>query len=417
MKIQIKSKLKYIAALVLCASALFLCCAFAVRLPRGVYVNGCDVGGMTYAAAKSRLRRAVEEDLKTKRLRICADERVYEYTFPEIDYSDGFDFTLTQIKRGGSYFSPVHYFLNGAEEIAEYICSGGDRATQEPYATFSAEGEPFEYFDGADGVLCDRKKLLEDISRSLNGAFEEVSVCATVIPRKGTVEEVKERTRKLYSFTTYFDGDNLDRSENIRLAAQKINGSVVESGEIFSFNSTVGARTESNGFKQAKIIEDGKFVLGYGGGVCQASTTLYNAAILSGLEVVEYHPHSLQVNYVAPSRDAMVSGTYFDLKFKNNRDCPVYLRASATANSVTCTVYGKSDGYDYSFLSTVSEVIPRPQAVVVKGEEQKVISYGRDGTVSEGYLVKTKNGEEECVLVRKDKYLAVADVVQETEGE
>lgn len=402
-----------ITALVLFASAVFFCCGFSLKLPRGTFVNGTDVGGLTRAAAKSVLRRGVEEELKTKRLHICADERIFTYAFPEIDYADTFDELLPKITRGGEYSAPVTYRLNGKEEIIDGICAALYRAAVEPYAVFNAEGDPFTYFNGSDGVECDRARLSADIDKSLEGGFEQVRICTRVIKRQFTTEDIKARTGKIYSFTTFFDADNTDRSGNIRLAAEKINGSTVESGATFSFNSTVGARTEENGFKPAKIIEDGKFVLGFGGGVCQVSTTLYNAALLSGLDIVEYHPHSLQVGYVAPSRDAMVSGSYFDLRFKNNRLTPIYVRVNCGLGSITCTVYGESDGYKYSLKSTVTNTVPRPQAVIVEGDEDKILTYGRDGTESEGYLVKSgANGEETCTLIRKDKYRAVADVVQ-----
>ncbi len=407
--------LKIFAALVFIASALFLCCGFTGRLPRGVTVNGVEVGGMTINAAKSALRRGVEDGLKQKRLRICADERVYEYSYPEIDYKDSFTDTLLSVKKSGEYFAPVHYFLNGAEEIATNICADCSRPAVEPYAAFNTAGEAFTYFEGSDGIECDRAKLLDDISSSLNGDFQDVHICSRVVTRVQTVEDVKAHTRRLYSFTTYFDADNTDRSSNIRLAAQKINGTVIDSGGVFSFNGAVGARTEENGFKSAKIIENGKFVQGVGGGVCQVSTTLYNAALLSGLDVVEYHPHSLQVSYVAPSRDAMVSGNYFDLKFRNNRKTPIYIRVNCTLNSVCCTVYGEGDGYSYSFSSRVTASLPRPEPVVVQGDEDKIISYGREGTESEGYLIKQRGGEEISELIRKDKYTAVADVIQQAQ--
>ena len=401
-----------ITALVLFASAVFFCCGFSLRLPRGTFVNGTDVGGLTRTAAKSTLRRGVEEELKTKRLHICADERIFTYVFPEIDYADTFDELLPKITRGGEYSAPVTYRLNGKDEIIDGICATLYRAAVEPYAVFNEEGDPFTYYSGSDGVECDRARLSADIDKSLAGGFEQVRICTRVIKRRLTTEDIKNRTQKIYSFTTYFDADNTDRSGNIRLAAGKINGCTVESGAVFSFNGTVGARTEGNGFKPAKIIEDGKFVLGFGGGVCQVSTTLYNAALLSGLDIVEYHPHSLQVGYVAPSRDAMVSGNYFDLKFKNNRLTPIYVRVNCGLGSITCTVYGESDGYKYSLKSTVTNTLPRPQAVIVEGDEDKILTYGRDGTESEGYLVKSGKDGETCTLIRKDKYRAVADVVQ-----
>ncbi len=411
-----KSLLKLITnitALVLFASAVFFCCGFSVRLPRGVYVNGTSIGGYTRTEAKRVLRRQIESGLKTKHLHICADERVYAYTFPEIDYSDNFDELLPTITKSGEYFGTVTYRLNGKDEIIDNICADIYRAPTEPYAVFNGEGDPFTYFEGSDGVECDRVRLSNDIDKSLKGSFADVRICTRVVKCRLSTEDIKARTGKLYSFTTFFDANNTDRSGNIRLAAEKINGCAVESGGEFSFNKTVGARTEESGFKPAKIIEDGKFVMGYGGGVCQVSTTLYNAALLSGLDIVEYHPHSLQVSYVAPSRDAMVSGTYFDLKFKNNRLTPVYVRVNCNLGSITCTIYGESDGYNYSFLSKVTNTLPRPEAVVVEGDEDKIISYGRDGTESEGYLVKSGRDGETCLLLRKDKYKAVADVIQQ----
>ena len=401
-----------ISALSLIAGALFLCAAFSTRLPRGVIVNGVDIGGLTYSCAEKILRQGVEESLKEKRLRICAGELHYEYTFPEIYYADNFSEGLKNITAKGEYSLPVQYYLNGAESIAEYICRDCERTVVQPYAVFNYDGEPFTYYEGCDGVKADKNKLLEDISLSINGGWEEVNVDLKEVKHKESLEDVKLRTVKLYSFTTYFDAGNSERSSNIRLAAGKINGTVLKSGECFSFNKTVGARTEENGFKQAKIIEDGKFVLGFGGGVCQVSTTLYNAAILSGLKIEEYHPHSLAVSYVAPSRDAMVSGSYSDLRFSNDNNTPVYIRVKCTQNSICCTFYGESDGYNYSFKSEIIGSIPRPDDEEVEGDEDKILSYGRDGTLSLGYLVKERDGEQVEELIRKDKYAPVKEVRQ-----
>lgn len=401
-----------IAALVLFAGAAFFCFGFAYRLPRGVTVNGTDVGGLTRAEAKNLLRERETERLKDKRLRIYAGERVFEYVYPEINFTDGFEETLGRINRKGNYTAVTAYYLNGESEIVRYICDGIDREPQEPYCTFNLSGEPFTYYGGKGGLRCDRDKLSEDIKNALSGGFGDVRVAVEEIPVKGSVGQLVKNTVKLCGFTTYFDGTNTERAANIRLAASKLNGVSVGAGEVFSFNGTVGARTAENGFKQAKIIENGKFVAGYGGGVCQVSTTLYNAAALSGLEICEYHPHSLRVSYVEPSRDAMVSGSYFDLKFKNNRLTPVYIRVNCTLNSITCVIYGAEDGYKYEFRSAVTGSVPRPPAVTVEGEEDGVISYGWDGTLSESVLLKIKDGKEYTVFERKDRYAPSADVVQ-----
>lgn len=403
-------------ALVVLASAVFFCCAFQRRLPKGVTVNGISIGRLTPYSAREKLRESTANELKEKRLHIYAGEQVYEYAYPEINFSDCFGDIIASIRKKGEYFAPVNYYLCGAEEIADYICNDNTKAVKEPYCVFNLTGEPFTYYEGVSGVESDRQQLLEDISASLNGDFKDVKLKTHTIKPQGSLNEVKENTKLLYTFTTYFDGSNTDRSANIRLAGSKINGTTLRSGESFSFNSTVGARTAENGFKRAKIIQNGKFVQGYGGGVCQVSTTLYNAVLLSGLEIEEYHPHSLQVSYVAPSRDAMVSGSYFDLKFKNNRKTPIYIRVNCTFSSITCSVYGKSDGYSYELRSNVLGTVPRPPCVEVEGDEDTVLSYGRDGLISQGVLVRKKDGKESFAVIRKDKYLPVADIVQVKRG-
>lgn len=222
---------------------------------------------------------------------------------------------------------------------------------------------------------------------------------------------------QLSAFTTYFDADNAERCHNIALAAKTLDKTVICAGECFSFNAAVGARTAENGYKKAKVIEDGRFVLGIGGGVCQVSTTVYNAAVLAGLEICELHAHSLQVGYVPPSRDAMVSGTTCDLRFKNARQTPVLMRVLCGDGCICCAFYGKSDGLSYSFLSKEIEIVPRPAAVLVEGDDERVISFGRDGLISEGYVFVSDGVTSEILRVRRDRYLAVPDVVQKKRAE
>ena len=145
------------------------------------------------------------------------------------------------------------------------------------------------------------------------------------------------------SYTTYYDAQETSRSQNIMIAAGLIDGVTIQPYGEFSFNQTVGRRTQEAGFKQAKIIVGGEYVLGVGGGVCQVSTTVYNAALKSGLTVTEFHPHSLQVGYVAPSRDAMVS-TQSDLRFHNPHPFPVRLETTAKDGRLQVRFLGERDG-------------------------------------------------------------------------
>ena len=216
---------------------------------------------------------------------------------------------------------------------------------------------------------------------------------------------------KISAYTTYFNQNEGGRCENIAIAASLIDGIVVQAYGEFSFNQTVGKRTEDAGFQSAKIIVDGEYVLGVGGGVCQVSTTLYNAALKSGLDVIEYHPHSLRVGYVAPSRDAMVSNVS-DLKLFNPHPFPVYLSARLENGSVKITFYGKNQGVRYEICSRVLEEISPPPPIVKEGDKEEILRAAMNGVRSEMYLECYKG---ETLLSRKrlrrDEYRAIQGII------
>ena len=216
---------------------------------------------------------------------------------------------------------------------------------------------------------------------------------------------------RISSYCTYFNTEEKGRCENLSIAASLIDGTTIQAYGEFSFNKTVGRRTAEAGFQQAKIIVNGAYVLGVGGGVCQVSTTLYNAALLSGLVVAEYHPHSLQVGYVPPSRDAMVSSCS-DLKLYNPYGFAVRLRVTVNSGSVTAKFLGERKGYDYAIVSQVLGQTPPPAPIVKDGEEDGILRAEKNGVKSESYLETYQNG----VLVsrkrlRKDEYLAIQGIV------
>lgn len=392
---------------ILCVSALlagiiFCMCGFTAAVPRGVTVNGVEVGGKTMRAAVRKVRDVIEEELKSKTLTIVAADREYNFTYPEISYKDNLNEVLRGAKRKGKYTAEITYYLCGLNEIASGICANECIERVEPYAIFQTSGTPFEYFEGNDGrqVDCDRMKA--DISNSLKGGFEPVKLHYFTLFRKTGLDTVKTNTRLLGRYTTSFDATNANRASNVRLAAALLNGVVVESGKTFSFNQTVGARLPERGFKSAKIIENGEYVEGVGGGVCQVSTTLYNAALLSGMTVTEYHPHSLAVGYVPPSRDAMVSGSSCDLKFKNPSAYPVYIRSRTQDGTVTFELYGKSDGAIYSIESVVTGSVPTTEEFC---DDPALVREGRDGLKSEAHLLINRAGFIKRVKIRTDKYL------------
>lgn len=224
------------------------------------------------------------------------------------------------------------------------------------------------------------------------------------------------------SFYTTYSSSSEERKSNIKLCAKSINNTLVDVNGEFSFNTIVGPRTEKRGYKQAKIIVNGEFVDGVGGGVCQVSTTLYNAVLLAGLEVLECHPHSLPVSYVAPSFDAMVNSGWADLKFKNCTDNPIIIKTCADEQTLKISIYGQAMDYKVNRVSYVTEkILPLPEQIVFDEDgdypelyegEKMFLRYGKEGYKSEGYIEKIKNGKVESVKkIRTDKYSAVRGLV------
>ena len=216
---------------------------------------------------------------------------------------------------------------------------------------------------------------------------------------------------KLCSYTTYFSQAEKGRSQNIFIAASLIDGVTLQPYGEFSFNATVGARTAEAGYQQAKIIINGEYVSGVGGGVCQVSTTLYNAALKSGLQVTEYHPHSLRVSYVPPSRDAMVS-SQSDLKLFNPTAHPVYLSATVFEGGLRITFYGKNDGYRYEISSAVLGEISPPPPIVKAGEKDEILRSPKNGLKSESYLEKYRgNALLSKTRLRTDEYRPTQGII------
>lgn len=220
---------------------------------------------------------------------------------------------------------------------------------------------------------------------------------------------------KIANFSTWFNEKERGRCENIKLAISFIDGVVVQPYGEFSFNQTVGKRTAKAGFKGAKVIQNGEYSIGIGGGVCQVSTTLYNLALLSGLTVTEFHPHSLAVSYVDPSRDAMVSSDS-DFRFYNPYSYSIKIRIKAKDGDLIANAYGlnasSGNKIEYKIFTRVLEEIPPPKAEERAGEKDEILRKGKKGVKSEAYLEKYEKGSlVSRKLLRKDEYLPIREII------
>lgn len=236
----------------------------------------------------------------------------------------------------------------------------------------------------------------------------------------------------LGSFTTRFDPADANRASNIHLSASLLDGALVEPGETFSFNDVVGLRTEARGFKPAPVIVSRRLVAGIGGGVCQLSSTTYNAALLSGLEVVARQHHSIPVSYLPLGRDATVFDRLIDLRFRNNLSHPILVHSRVEGDRLTVAVWGHAgDRRRIEVRSRIVEELPAPLQWE-NGEEAgelaaqlaaggpvagvEVVEPGRQGYVVEvERLFYGSDGEVERVeAISRDVYLPEPRLVRRT---
>ena len=175
----------------------------------------------------------------------------------------------------------------------------------------------------------------------------------------------------LAEFSTNYNARDTDRTTNLRLAAEKINGTVLMPGETFSYNTVVGERTIAAGYKEAAMYQNGEVVDGLGGGICQISTTLYNAVLYANLEIVERRNHQFVPSYAKAGRDATVVYGSIDFRFKNTRNYPVKILCTVSGGVAKCQIYGLKENpdYDVEITSRVTETT----STSIKSETYKTV--------------------------------------------
>jgi len=279
--------------------------------------------------------------------------------------------------------------------------------------------EKFWVTDALDGIEMDVAAATREIMLALKNKKHADIVIRTKEIKHRAGKEVLSKIDLRAQYSTRFDAGNLSRSRNIERSTACFNGLVLQADEVLSFNRVVGSRTVARGYEEAKIIVDGEFVPGIGGGVCQTSTTLFNAALLSGLSVTQSHNHSLPISYVPLGRDAMVSSAV-DLTFQNNTGAPVYFETGIEkGNRVFVKIYG--DNLDKTKYKPVTEVTSKPQEVEVVGTKPNnvdgyrriIIENGEPARSVKTYL-EIYNGDRlvNKKLIRKSNYKGQTEVVR-----
>jgi vancomycin resistance protein YoaR len=220
-----------------------------------------------------------------------------------------------------------------------------------------------EVVPSKDGMSVDINRAYQDIVAQYKKYDKKpaIEMVLTASKAEKTTEDILKLGVEVLisSYTTYFDSSDTGRAYNISVAAKALDGILVAPGEIFSFNQVVGPRSSESGYKNAKIIINNEFVDGIGGGVCQVSSTLYNAVLLANMGIVERSNHSLPVSYVPYGRDATVAYNLIDFCFKNTSPKSIYIKTITNAGRITIKIYGNTSAKKQVTISTkVVERIP-----------------------------------------------------------
>lgn len=223
----------------------------------------------------------------------------------------------------------------------------------------------------------------------------------------------------LGSFSTNYNASDTARSQNLKLASNKINGTVVLPGETFSYNNVVGKRTVEAGYKDAKIYENGKVVDGLGGGICQVSSTLYNAVLKANLQIVERRNHMFKTSYIEAGRDATVVYGSIDFKFKNTREYPIKIKCSSQNGVCKFEIYGIREDNEYEVSISVKNLGSTPfetkyeDTTSLPEGTTKVIQNGMNGFKTETYLTLKQNGQvKSTTKISTDTYKPMTKIIQ-----
>lgn len=275
---------------------------------------------------------------------------------------------------------------------------------------------PFTVYPEEEGIDFD----VEQANTIIAEEKEEYIIPLKITKPSKTVKDIGTEAFPdlLATFSTKYNAGNAGRTTNLRLAANKINGTVLLPNEEFSYNAVVGERTISAGYKMAATYSNGAVVDGLGGGICQISSTLYDAVVMANLKITTRRNHQFVTSYVPAGKDATVVWGSQDFKFVNSRKYPVRITATVQGGVATVQVWGIKEEVEYDIsietkkIATIAPTTQYVQDPSLASGQQKVVQAGSDGRKVEAYKVMKLNGQVvSTTLLSRDTYNAMKRIV------
>lgn len=408
-----------IAVIVIAAGGFSIYMVKRDKIAPNTIINGVDVGGLTKDEAKSKIKIFTEDTFNLE-----YNEKSYSIELKDIDFKYNLDKTVQDAydvnRKEGTLKNMVSMLgsrFGHKENIyiaTEYNQKKADNEIKEKTKEINKEKEDarFETSDGkttlkkdVDGISVNIEKTRQNMENSLSKNKFESEVAVDTETAEITTSDLKGIDSVLGTSMTTFRMSDENRSHNIRVATEASSKVILKPGQEYSFNGVVGKRSAENGYKNAPVIMEGEMEQDLGGGVCQVSSTLYNAVLKSGLEIVNVKNHSIPSSYVGMGRDATVTDSGIDFVFKNPYKHNIYIQNYVSGDTIVCQVFGNSsDEQNVEITTSVIGV----NAAQTKEVEKKDLEEGKkeeDKSPRNGYTVvtyrifKDKNGKQ----IKKEK--------------
>ncbi len=380
--------------------------AYSGKLCRGLFIADVSVGGLPVAEAEMKVAAA----LKDKQSKPVAALRFEDKTWPvDWDFVSGSPDASHLVRqaygigRAGNLMARLREQIGtshgGAVVPLELMVDRDKLRILVINAAASVDREAvdasIEEHPAGLIITADRAGRKTDVESTMvalelaavSGSATPVSLVAKEVQAAIRAQDLKGIDSRLASFTTTYDASDASRSRNIQVAAANLTGVLVRAGETLSFNDRIGLRTPERGYQMAPTLSSTGVVMDWGGGVCQVSSTLYNAALLAGFSVIERSPHYQPPSYVPLGQDATVADGQIDLKLKNVRKQAVYLQSVAEAGILEIRLYGKREqGEPTIHIESTEKTVQLPHTIMLQDPKlllgQEIVeSEGRNGFV------------------------------------
>jgi vancomycin resistance protein YoaR len=398
--------------------------AWSDRIYPGVKIENQDLSGKTKEQAKSIIEQKYGVEIAKKKLNIKTKEKTYTLEFSKINPKYDIDGAINEAFKYGKdtnllkkyglikfsftkqYALKFEYDHKPLDELIDNI---EKEVNKEPVdATLNISEGNFKVVPEKKGEKLQKDKLKKDLSSKINGKIgQDMDIQAPMetVNAKITGDKINSINYKIGEFSTEYGSiSSPQRANNIMLAAQIINGKILMPGDTFSFNDTLGERTAEKGYQAAPVIVGNQVESGLGGGICQVSSTLYNAVIRADIKSIERTHHTLPSHYVKLGMDATVDYGSLDYKFKNTLKYPIYIQGDASGGVVSFNVY--SNNSLAGIVTDINSDVYQTVEANVKYEDDATLLEGKTEVVkppSTGYKVKvTKTTTQNGTILSQD---------------